>query len=148
LILIFHPFYGKGFNMECEGLGAWRGQPAWQVRFEELPAFASHMFTIDMDGKSYGVRFHGRAWILPDSYQVAALQTDLAEPVDKIHLRLYHQENEYGPVHFPENDSEIWLPLNTQLYIDFSHHRFYRMHTFTDFHLFSVKIRQVFSNPR
>jgi len=147
LILIFHPLYARGFNMECEGLGEWRGQPAWQVRFEELPGFANHMFTIDMNGKSYGVRFHGRAWILADSYQVAALQTDLAEPIDKIHLRLYHQENEYGPVHFPENDSEIWLPLNTQLYIDFSHHRFYRRHTFMDFHLFSVKVRQVFSSP-
>jgi hypothetical protein len=35
LLLIFHPYHAKDFQMSCEGLGNWHGQPAWQIRFEE-----------------------------------------------------------------------------------------------------------------
>jgi hypothetical protein len=147
LILIFHPLYSIGFDMHCEGLGEWRGEPAWQVSFEQSRTAINRTCAIDVGPKSFDLRLRGRAWILANSYQVAELQVDLAEPIEKIRLRLYHQENEYGPVRFPGNQSEIWLPLNVQLYLDFSHHRFYRQHNFTDFRLFSVKTQQMFTGP-
>ena len=33
--LVFHPAYSKDFNFTCEGLGLWKGQLAWQIRFEQ-----------------------------------------------------------------------------------------------------------------
>ena len=146
LVLIFHPRYVNNFTMACEGLGEWRGQPAWQVHFEQRDLKHS-MIAMVMNDRSYNVRIRGRAWILADSYEVARLETDLAEDIPEIRLRLDHQTVEYAPVRFPKSKVEIWLPASTELFMDFQKHRFYRRHTFTDFTLFSVKIKQQISDP-
>lgn len=148
LILVFHPNYIKNFRMSCEGLGTWGSQPAWQIRFEELPDCLHRMSMIIIDGKSYDIRLRGIAWILEDSYQVAHLEIDLAETIPKIRLRLDHQAIEYLPVSFPESDTTIWLPSSAELYMDFRGHRFYRRHTYTNFKLFSVSVQQQFGGPR
>ncbi len=141
IVLIFHPNYVKNFRMSCEGLGEWRGQPAWQVRFEERPDCERHLSVISMDGKIYNVMLRGRAWILADSYQIAHIEMDLAETIPKIHLRIYHQAFEFRPVSIPA-DAKMWLPTSAELYLDFKGHRFYRRHTYVDFKLFSVKVQQ------
>jgi hypothetical protein len=148
LVLVFHPNYVKNFRMSCEGLGNWNGQPAWQIRFEELPACLHRMSLIIIDGKSYDVRLRGIAWILADSYQVVHMEMDLAETIPKIRLRLDHQAIEYLPVSFPKSDTKIWLPSSADLYMDFRGHRFYRRHTYMNFKLFSVNVQQQFGDPR
>ena len=35
LALVFHPHMRDNFDMTCEGLGDWRGQPTWLVRFQQ-----------------------------------------------------------------------------------------------------------------
>ena len=147
LVLIFHPRYTQNFSMSCEGLGDWQGKPAWQVRFEQRDPNRS-MISLVMAGRAYNLKIRGRAWILADSYEVARLETDLAETIPAIRLRLDHQSVEYSPVRFPKSKVEIWLPSSTELFMDFLGHRFYRRHTFTDFNLFSVKIDQQFGDPK
>ena len=148
LVLIFHPNYVRDFRMTCDGLGDWQGQPAWQIRFEELPECPHRMSSIVMGTTPYNVRLRGIAWILEDSYQVVHLEFDLAETIPKIRLRLDHQIIDYLPVSFPQSDTEIWLPSSAELYLDFRGHRFYRRLTYINFKLFSVKIQQQFGNPR
>jgi len=148
LILIFHPQYAKYFRMTCEGLGRWREQPAWQVRFEERTDPRGSISALRIDGRVFGLRLRGRAWILADSYQVGRLESDLADEIPKIRLRLQHEEIEYRPVHFAESKGEIWLPSSTELYMDFLGSRFYRLHRFTDFQLFSVKVQQSLVDPK
>jgi hypothetical protein len=148
LVLIFHPHYIRDFAMSCEGLGDWHGQPAWQIRFEELPERRHVMSNIVIGGKSYDVRLRGIAWILQDSFQVAHLELDLAETIPKIRLRLDHQMIDYLPVSFPQSGTKIWLPSSTELYMDFRGHRFYRRLSYLNFKLFSVKIQQEFGDTR
>ncbi len=136
LVLIFHPQYAKKFRMTCEGLGQWHEQPAWQVRFEERTGRHNPISELVMGGRAFGLRLRGRAWILLDSYQIARLESDLADQIPKAHLRLQHEDIEYRPVHFDEGKAEIWLPSSTELYMDFLGHRFYRRHSFADFQLF------------
>ena len=136
LVLIFHPNHVKNSSMTCEGLGRWNGRPAWQVRFEERSHNRNPISVV-----AIGLRLKGRAWILADSYQVARLETDLADQIPAIGLRLQHQDIEYRPVHFKEG-GEIWLPSTCDLYLDFHGHRFYRRHRFSDFQLFSVNLQQ------
>ena len=81
LVLVFHPLYARDFEMTCEGLGDWHGQPAWQVRFEQRRDRQNRLNDIVMKNKAYDVRLRGRAWILADSYQVARLETDLADTI-------------------------------------------------------------------
>jgi hypothetical protein len=76
------------------------------------------------------------------------LETDLADVIPKIRLRLQHQDVEYRPVPLPESRRVIWLPSSTQMYMDFLGHRFYRRHSFTDFKFFSVKVHQTIADPK
>jgi hypothetical protein len=148
LVLIFHQHNAKDVQMTCEGLGEWRGRPAWQVRFEERRDRRNSISAVDIGSTSFNLRLHGRAWILADSYQVARLESDLADQVPKIRLRLQHQVVEYRAVRLPETKREIWLPSSSELYLDFLGHRFYRRHSFTDFKFFSVKTQQTFGDPK
>lgn len=148
LVLIFHPNNVKNFEMACEGLGRWHDQPAWQVRFEERRESRNRISVVELTGGDFGLRLRGRAWILDGSYQVARLESDLAEEIPKIRLHLEHQEIEYRPVPLPDARGLIWLPATTEFYMDFLGHRFYRRHSFTDFKFFSVKVWQTFGDPK
>lgn len=148
LVLIFHPQHAKDFQMTCEGLGEWRGQPAWQVRFEERLDRRDSIMDLQIGGSSFSPRLRGRAWIVAGSFQVARLESDLVGEIPQIRLRLQHQDIEYSPVPSPETKSEIWLPSSTEMYMDFLGHRFYRRHTFTDIKLFSVGMQQTFGDPQ
>lgn len=148
LILIFHPEHAKDFRMTCDGLGQWLGQPAWQVRFEERAESSHRISVFVVNGRAFGLRLRGRAWILANSYQVARLETDLAAEIPEIHLRLQHQDIEYRPVHFNQGKTEMWLPSTSDFYMDFRGHRFYRRHHFTDFKLFSVGMQQSVGDPQ
>jgi len=143
--LIFHPYHAKDFQMTCEGLGTWHGQPAWQIRFQEQ---SNHMHAIVMEHKQYLLTVRGRAWILADSYQVGRVETDLVNTVREIRLRLHHEVIEYSPQTFPGKNVELWVPSSAELYMDFRGHRFYRRHSYTDFQLFSVKVHQEFGQIR
>ncbi len=148
LVLIFHPRHVKDFQMTCEGLAEWRGQPAWQVRFEERRDHGHSMSEVQIGSNTFSLRLRGRAWILADSYQVVHLESDLAEEVPTIRLRLEHQDIEYRPVTSAGSKAEIWLPSSTELYMDFLGHRFYRRHSFTDIEFFSVKVDQTIGAPK
>jgi hypothetical protein len=148
LVLVFHPNYTKNFLMTCEGLGSWRGRPAWLIRFEERPESTHRMSAIAVEGRVYGIRLRGMGWILADSFQVAHMEMDAAESIPRIRLRLQHIAIDYGPVGVPGTRTKIWLPWNAELYLDFRGHRFYRRHSYTDFKIFSVKVDQEFSGIR
>jgi hypothetical protein len=148
LVLIFHPNRVKDFQIKCEGLGQWRGQPAWQVRFEERPDRRHSMNVIEIGGRSFSPRLRGRAWILADSYQVARLESDLVAEIPQIQLHLQHQDVEYRPVPLPHSNREIWLPSSAELYMDFLGHRFYRQHSFTELRFFSVNVQQTFGDSK
>jgi hypothetical protein len=148
LVLIFHPHYIGDFKTNCEGLGEWHGQPAWQVRFEQRADRPNRSCTFVVDGRAYDARLRGRAWILANSFQVSRLETDLMEPIPKIRLRTDHEAIEYSPVSFSGNKAPLWLPSSVELYMDFRGHRFYRKHAFTNFMLFSVDTQSHISQPK
>ena len=148
LVLIFHPHYIGDFKTNCEGLGEWHGQPAWQVRFEQRADRPNRSCTFVVDGRSYDTRLRGRAWILANSFQVARLESDLMESIPKIRLRTNHEAIEYSPVSFSGNKPPLWLPSSVELYMDFQGHRFYRKHAFANFMLFSVDTQSQISQPK
>jgi hypothetical protein len=148
LVLIFHPRYIGNFRMKCEGLGEWRGQPAWQVRFEQRADRSNYTLAFFVNNLKYDASLRGRAWILADSFQVARMETDLAESIPKIRLRLNHESVEYRPVISPRNKQELWLPFSAELYMDFQGHRFYRKHAFTNFKIFSVDTQIQIDDPK
>jgi len=97
LALIFHPYYVTDFEMSCEGLGQWRGQPAWQVHFRQRDDRPSRMRSYWVNHLWYPVKLKGRAWIAADTYQVVRLETDLAEEIPAIRLRSEHLATQQEP---------------------------------------------------
>jgi hypothetical protein len=148
LVLIFHPRYINNFKLQCEGLGEWYGQPAWQVRFEQRADRINRTLSFTVNQVEYRVNLKGRAWILADSFQVVRLETDLAETIPKIRLRLFHESLEYRPVKSSTGNLQLWLPSGAELYLDFQGRRFYRQLSFTDFKLFSVGMQYQTSDPK
>ncbi len=147
LALIFHPYYLEDFEMTCEGLGRWRDQPSWQVRFRQRNDRTSRIRGYQVKHIGYPVKLKGRAWIAADTHQVVRLETDLAEEIPAIRLRVEHLAIEYRPVQFQKRCVELWLPESAELYFDFKGHRYHRRHSFSDFQLFSVDTSQQIRDP-
>jgi tetratricopeptide (TPR) repeat protein len=148
LVLIFHPRNIDNFEMECEGLGHWHGEPAWQVRFEQRDDRPNLTSAFLVGQEVYRVNLRGRAWILADSFQVARLETDLKNTIPKIRLHLEHLSIEYRPVKSPMEEAQLWLPSSAELYMNFQGRRFHRKHVFTDFKIFSVDSKNQIADPK
>ncbi len=147
LALIFDPSLQPDYQMSCEGAANWQHQRSWVIRFEQRKDRPNHIRTYMINGILYHIRLRGRAWIRADTSQIVRMETDIAEPVAKIKLRLEHMQVEYRPVTFPRRHIELWLPHSAELYMDFLGHRFYRRHYFSNFELFSVETKQKITVP-
>ena len=98
-------------------------------------------------GALYLPRFKGRACITTDSYNVMRIETDLISPVPQIDLQLEHLVIGYAPVQFQKRPIQLWLPENASLYIDYRGHRYQRVHSFSQFQLFSVDTDEKRNEP-
>lgn len=139
LALVFHPAMRDAFQMTCEGLGDWHGQPTWLVRFQQRPDKANHMQAYLVGGTRFPIDLKGRAWITADKFQVVRIETEMVKPMPQISLLVEHQITEYGPVPFRNGTIELWLPKTAEVYMYFRGHRYYRKHTFEKYMLFSVQ---------
>jgi hypothetical protein len=149
LMLIFHPYYARNFEMVCEGRTRWNGRLAWQVHFRQRgdrPTIRDYRF--GATGKTYPAAFKGRAWIAADSFQIVRLETDLVAPLPEIRLVADHAVVEYGPVNFQARNTELWLPQSAEFYYDWMGHRGHRVHHFQNYLLFSVTDREKVFTPK
>ena len=147
VILIFHPAQADEFEMECEGLGYWRGMPAWQIHFRQKANRKAMLRTYRLNGALYPVPLKGRAWISRDLLQVVRIETDLVRPMPEIKLLGEHQEIDYGPIAFKSRNTELWLPASTDFYTEFRGKRVHRRLTYTNYLLFSVDDARKVSAP-
>lgn len=147
LAFVFHERYRNGYRFDCRGLGEWHGRAAWLVDFQQRPDRKSRIRGYDVQGTLYPVSLKGRAWIAADSFDVMRMEADTMKPVPQINLRDEHQTIEYAPVHFRTGDTELWLPASADLYFDFPHHRYHRVHSFDSYLLFSVSVSQKIGTP-
>ena len=150
LVLIFHPYYSPNYEMACEGLAKWSGQPAWQVHFRQRPGkpIANKAYKLGMNGPSYPVALKGRAWISADNFQILRMETDLIAPLPEIRLVTEHTAVEYGSVNFRQNNVNLWLPQSAEVYFDWLGHRIHRRHSFSNYLLFAVDDKQKISAPK
>lgn len=136
LALIFHPDMRDNFQMTCEGLGQWHGQPAWLVHFRQRDDRPSRFADYVVGSQRYPMKLKGRAWIATDNLQIVRIESDLASPLPQ--LAVQHQIAEYGAVRFPSKSLELWLPQSVDIYLELNKHRYHRRHTFDHFMLFAV----------
>jgi hypothetical protein len=146
--LIFHPLLVGDFKFECEGLGQWRGQPAWQVHFSQRPDKPSRIRVYNINAKIYKIPLKGRVWVDPASFQVLQFDSELVNSVDAIKLTNERSSIEYGLVQFRSKKQEIWLPQTAELWVERQGHRYFRRHAFSNFKVFSVDTAQDIQQPK
>jgi len=145
--LIFHPSHIGNFQFRCEGLTDLQGAPAWQVHFLESVDPRQSFAAIRRGHSLQLTRLKGRAWITTDTYNVLRIETDLVNPIKQIDLKLQHQVIAYAPVEFPRRHLRLWLPESSSLHIAYRRSRYQRVHTFTEFQLFSVDSAEAVKEP-
>jgi tetratricopeptide (TPR) repeat protein len=150
LALIFHPHNAGNFDLICEGFTHWDRMPVWQIHFRQRSDRPSTIraYQESLQGPSHHVDLKGRAWIAADSYQLVRLETDLVAPLPDIKLVADHSIIEYGPVHFRETGTDLWLPRSAEVYFPWNNLRMHRIHSFSDYLLFSVGDKQKISSPK
>jgi len=148
LALIFHPDQRDNFKMVCEGLGQWRGQATWLVRFEQRTDRPRRVQEYRIAGHSYPVSLKGRAWISADSFHLVHVESDMVSPMPEIQLLSEHMAVDYAPQLFQKKSVELWLPKSAEIYFDFRRHHYLRRHSFDHFMLFSVDSDEKRNEPR
>jgi tetratricopeptide (TPR) repeat protein len=148
LALVFHPHMRDNFEMKCEGLGDWRGQPTWLVRFQQRDDRPSRIHSYKVGTQVHTVKLKGRAWITADKFQIVRIESELVSPMPEIQLLSEHQVVEYGPIPFARKNTSLWLPKSAEIYFDFRRHRYYRRHSFDHYMLFAVDSEEKRKEPQ
>jgi hypothetical protein len=147
LAFAFHPSIRDSFDMNCEGLGAWRTQPTWLIRFQQREDRPRLLQSYNIGNRLHPVALQGRAWIDASTFQIVHVEAELVRPMPQIELLRHHQVVDYGMVTFKKGNTEMWLPKKAELYFYFRGHRYYRRHNFDEFRLFSVDVAEKVTLP-
>jgi tetratricopeptide (TPR) repeat protein len=148
LALVFHPHMRDNFEMKCEGLGDWRGQPTWLVRFQQRTDHPSRIHSYKVGTQVHPVNLKGRAWITADKFQIVRIESELVSPMPEIQLLSEHQVVEYGPIPFARKNTTLWLPKSAEIYFDFRRRRYYRRHSFDHYMLFAIESDEKRKEPQ
>ncbi len=147
-VFLFDPSYESDVVYKCEGLGEWRGQAAWQIRFEQRKEVPSRLMTWKNNRGIFPVPLKGRVWVAANSYDVLHIETDLREPIQDLELERDHLVIDYGPVQFEHGKTTLWLPWYAELYMQLHGKRYHHRHTLTNYALFSVDTDHQISAPK
>lgn len=140
--------YQNDFDFRCEGLSSWRGQAAWQVRFEQKRGVQSRVRVWRRRGELFPVALKGRVWLAANSYDLLHMETDLQDPVEKLALTRDHLAVDYGPVTFERGNEKLWLPWKAEMFMEIHGKRYHHQHTLTDYMLFSVDTANQIGKPK
>ena len=146
-VAVFREDYQRDLNYQCEGLGKWRGEPAWQLRFEQRKDVPSRLRTWRNNRGTYRIPLKGRVWVSANTYDVLHLETDLREPQQVIELRRDHLIVDYGPVRFEHGKTSLWLPWYAEMFMEVHGKRYHHRHTLTNYELFSVDTTNEVATP-
>lgn len=140
--------YEGDFTYRCDGLTKWRGEPAWEMRFEQKKNVRSRVFTWRNNRGSFAIPLRGRVWVSANTYDLLHLETDLREPVLPLELTRDHLTIDYGPVHFEHGNTALWLPWHADAYMELQGKRYHHAHTLTNYVLFSVDTSNKVAAPK
>jgi tetratricopeptide (TPR) repeat protein len=147
-VFLFDPEYQNDVTYRCEGLSEWRGQAAWEIRFEQKRDVESRLMNWRNNHGVFPVALKGRVWISSSTYDVLHLETDLRDPMSQIELDRDHLAIDYGPVKFDHGKTSLWLPWYAEMYMQLHGKRYHHRHTLTNYALFSVDTDHQINAPK
>jgi tetratricopeptide (TPR) repeat protein len=149
LALVFHPDFRNHFSWSCDGLGKWKGRPAWVIHFAQLPNRPiARMIRFKTIWGSERMPLKGVAWLSQRDDHVMHLETDLVKPVDKSHLERDHFSISYRKVKFHSHPVELWLPERVDMYAIYRGHAYHNYSRYSHFELFWTGTEQKLGKPK
>lgn len=138
LAFVFHPAMQPDYRFDCEGLGEWKGAPTWLIHFRQLPDRSGRLQAFNDGHQLVPVALRGRAWIGAVNFQIVHIEAELVQPVPEMQLQSEYEIADYGPVDFVTRKMQLWLPQDSQIYLDIRGRRYRFSDHYTEFKLFSV----------
>jgi hypothetical protein len=138
--VIFHPYYARDFEMRCEGMTEWGGQPVWSVYFKQRGDKESRVRVYRTREGRFPISLKGRAFITADGFSIVRMETNLVAPQQKLRLEHEHLVIEYEPIEFTSRKVKLWLPTTAE-YLTFWRGRLlHTRHRLNDYLLFNVDV--------
>jgi tetratricopeptide (TPR) repeat protein len=150
LALAFHPDFSGYFDWKCEGMGEWKGEPAWMIHFEQRadrPTSLLQAFISKTSGE-YALPLKGRAWVAANGGHLLHLETDLVKPLEQVRLQREHFAIDFGQVKFHSHPVVLWLPKSVDAYFLYRGHTYHEYSRFSNFELFWVGTAEKIGKPK
>jgi Tfp pilus assembly protein PilF len=139
LAFAFHPIFARDFEWKCEGMGEWRGQPAWVIHFFQRPDRPiSRLHGFSTLTAEYLLPLKGLAWVTANGNRVVRLETDLVKPLTPVELNREHFAIDYRPIAFRSHNVQLWLPEDVDTWVEYRGHSYHHYHHYSHFELFWV----------
>jgi tetratricopeptide (TPR) repeat protein len=140
--------YQGDFEYKCEGLGQWRGQPAWQIHWVQRRDKRSRIMIWKNNQGYYPIALRGRLWLAANTFDLLHLEMDLRESVLELQLTRDHLTVDYGAVRFEKDSKKLWLPWYAEMFLEVRGKRYRHKHTLTNYVLFSVETADQIGAPK
>jgi tetratricopeptide (TPR) repeat protein len=140
--LHFHPTFRRGCKFRYLGRQSVDGHDHFVLAFAQRPETAEVLESFRIGQVGTVVLIQGLAWVDASTYQIRRLRTDLLKPLPLIHLDRQTTDISFKEVSFSDVKSDLWLPRQVAVTVDWNGHIFRNWHTYSDFKLFNVDARQ------
>jgi hypothetical protein len=134
--------YQRGSEYRYLGQQEINGKNAYVVAFAQQPEKAEPIGRFDVNGMSAPVLLQGVAWVEPNSFQILRMRTDLLKPLPRVRLVRQSTEIHFAPVGFKEVHTEVWLPQEVTVTVQWKGRTFRNSHRYSDFKLFNVGVQE------
>jgi len=138
--LIFHPFYQGSFEYGPPERVTEDGRELLAVKFRHVEGARSPS-VLKLRNREYPVDWQGTAWLDPVSGSVVRVTAQLGKSMEDIGLKTLRADVRYAPVEFKEEPGVHWLPATAAIEVETPRQRWRNLHTFTNYKLFSVGVK-------
>ncbi len=141
LFLIFHPYYINSFKFTAEPDDSIDGRRMLRVHFAHLSGMRTPA-ALAVRGRDYPLDLAGTAWIDPDSYMVARIETTLGSDMHDVGLRSLSTEIDYTPVKLPGWSQVYRFPTVATVEVETLRQHWRNVHRFNNYQRFMVGTTQ------
>jgi Flp pilus assembly protein TadD len=145
--LHFHPTFRQGCKFRYLGRQSIDGRDHFILAFAQRPETAEVLESFRIGQVGTVVLIQGLAWVDASTYQIRRLRTDLLKPLPLIHLDRQTTDISFKEVSFSDAKSDLWLPRQVAVTVDWNGRIYRNWHTYSDFKLFNVEARQKKAPP-
>ncbi len=144
---IFHPLNRIGAEFRYAGKQTIDGRATHVIAFSQKPETAKLITRFITDEGSAVILIHGLAWVDAEAFNILRLRTDLLGPVPSVRLERQTTEIQFQKVSFAGVTSDLWLPQEVKVTVDWRGRILRNQHQYSDFKLFNTEAKEESKQP-